>query len=147
MTDEERSRLCRQMVEDAGDALIFADRDGVIRLWNRAAEGIFGYREAEAVGLPLTRIIPERRTGGGAVRRGSAMSDGFMEYGSEAHTAPAATKGGERISIEYTVSLLRDRDGKATGTVAVVRNATARLHREAALREKLAFLAAGQTAA
>ena len=39
----DRDTLCRQIVETAGDAIIFADRDGIIRLWNRAAEGIFGY--------------------------------------------------------------------------------------------------------
>ena len=39
----------------------FADRDGIVRLWNRAAEGIFGYTEEEAIGQSLDLIIPERQ--------------------------------------------------------------------------------------
>jgi PAS domain S-box-containing protein len=51
--------LCRQIVEHAQDAMIFADRDGIIRLWNAGAEAIFGYRAEEAVGHTSDLIIPE----------------------------------------------------------------------------------------
>lgn len=44
--------LFRAIVEQAEDAIIFADRDEVIRLWNRGAEVIFGYSAAEVVGRP-----------------------------------------------------------------------------------------------
>lgn len=48
-----------ELVEQAPDALIFADRDGVIRVWNRAAERTFGHRATEAIGQTLDIIIPE----------------------------------------------------------------------------------------
>ena len=46
MGESDKNTLYRQIVETVGDAVIFADRDGIIRLWNRAAEGIFGYMDA-----------------------------------------------------------------------------------------------------
>ena len=52
--------LCQQIVENSQEAIIFADRDGIIRLWNTGAETIFGYRAAEVVGQSLELIIPER---------------------------------------------------------------------------------------
>jgi len=42
MNETDKDTLCRRIVETVGDAVIFADRDGIIRLWNQAAEGIFG---------------------------------------------------------------------------------------------------------
>ena len=51
--------LCRRMVAESRDAIIFADKDGLIRLWNAGAEAMFGYRAAEMEGQSLDRIIPE----------------------------------------------------------------------------------------
>src|SRR4051794_21220801 len=48
------------IVEQAPVALIFADREGVIRVWNRAAEAMFGRSAQESVGESLDLIIPER---------------------------------------------------------------------------------------
>lgn len=145
MNEDDKNTLCRQIVEAVGDAVIFADRDGIIRLWNRAAEGIFGYTEEEAIGQSLDLIIPERHREVHWKGYGKAMLNGVTKYGSETLSVPAVTKRGERISIEFTINLLRDRDGKVTGPVAVVRDVTARWHREKSLRDRIAFLEAGQT--
>ena len=145
MDESGRDRLCRQIVETAGDAVIFADRDGIVRLWNRAAEGIFGYTEEEAVGRSLDLIIPERHREAHWKGYGNAMRDGFSKYGTETLSVPAVTKEGERISIEFTINLIRDGDGKVLGPVAVLRDVTARWQREKAMRERIAFLEAGQT--
>ena len=147
MGKDDKSALCRQIVETVGDAVIFADRDGIIRLWNRAAEGIFGYTEEEVVGQSLNLIIPERQRELHWKGYGKAMLNGVSKYGSETLAVPAVTKDGERISIEFTINLLRDGSGKVTGPVAVVRDVTARWVREKELRRRLAFLEAGQTAA
>lgn len=145
MGENDKNTLYRQIVETAGDAVIFADRDGIIRLWNRAAEGIFGYTEAEAVGQSLDLIIPERQRELHWKGYGRVMLDGVTKYGSDTLAVPAVTKDGERISIEFTINLLRDGDGKVLGPVAVVRDVTARWVREKELRQRLAFLEAGQT--
>jgi PAS domain S-box-containing protein len=73
------------------------------------------------------------------------MANGVSKYGSEILSVPAVTKNGERISIEFTINLLRDGDGKVLGPVAVVRDVTARWIREKDLRRRLASLEAGQT--
>jgi PAS domain S-box-containing protein len=145
MNESERDTLYRRIVETMGDAVIFADRDGIIRLWNRAAEGMFGYSEQEAIGQSLDLIIPERQREAHWKGYGKVMLNGATKYGSEPLAVPAVKKDGERISIEFTINLLRDGDGKVLGPVAVVRDVTARWVREKELRRRLAFLEAGQT--
>ena len=73
------------------------------------------------------------------------MANGVSKYGSETLSVPAVTKDGERISIEFTINLLRDGDGKVLGPVAVVRDVTARWIREKVLRQRLASLEVEQT--
>ena len=58
---------------------------------------------------------------------------------------PAVTKEGDRISVEFTINLIRDGEGKVLGPVAILRDVTARWAREKALRDRIAFLEAGQT--
>ena len=145
MGESDKNALYRQIVETVGDAVIFADRDGIIRLWNRAAEGIFGFTEEEVIGQSLNLIIPERQRELHWKGYGKVMLDGVTKYGSETLSVPAVTKDGERISIEFTINVLRDGDGKVLGPVAVVRDVTARWVREKEMRLRLAFLEAGQT--
>src|SRR4051812_5901307 len=57
-------QLYRAIAEAASDAIIYASRDGVIVLWNRGAEMLFGYPAAEALGQSLDLIIPERLRNG-----------------------------------------------------------------------------------
>ena len=54
----EIARFCVTLVQEAPDAIIFADAEGVIRVWNRGAERIFGFVQGEAVGKSLDIIIP-----------------------------------------------------------------------------------------
>jgi PAS domain S-box-containing protein len=74
------------------------------------------------------------------------MLDGATKYGNETLSVPSVRKDGERISIEFTIALIRGADGKVLGPVAVVRDVTARWSREKAMRQRIAFLEAGQTA-
>lgn len=55
--------LYKQIVTNAQDAIIFADRDGTVRLWNSGAEAMFGYKAEEALGQSLDLIIPDRLRG------------------------------------------------------------------------------------
>ena len=52
-------QFCLTLVREAPDAIIFADAEGVIRFWNRGAERIFGFAEAEALGKSLDIILPD----------------------------------------------------------------------------------------
>jgi PAS domain S-box-containing protein len=133
-----REWLCQQIVEAAQDAIIVADCEGVIALWNQGAEAMFGYSTEEAMGQPLDLIIPERlrqRHWEGYQR---VMATGATRYARELLAVPAVRKDGSRISLEFTITLLHDGDRKLFGAAAIIRDVTAQWQREKALRERLA---------
>ena len=116
------------------EAVIVSDRAGVIILWNQGAEVMFGYAAADALGQSLDLIIPERfRTRHWEGYR-KVMSTGVTRYGQELLAVPAVRKDGTRMSIEFSLALLRDADGTIAGAAAVVRDVTARWEREHASR-------------
>ena len=115
MTDYSPEWLCRRIVADSGDAVIFADRDGVIRLWNTAAAEMFGYTPAEALGRSLDLIITEtlRARHNEGYRR--VMAEGTSKYAKDLLAVPGLTKDGRRISLEFTITLVRDQAGPNPG--------------------------------
>jgi PAS domain S-box-containing protein len=122
------------------EAVIFADQEGVVRLWNRAAETMFGYSADEALGQSLDLIVPERfRTRHWEGYR-HVMATGVTSYGHRLLAVPAMRKDGQRISIEFSIALLKDEHGEVTGAAAVVRDVTARWQAERELRRRLAAL-------
>ncbi len=134
--------LSAQIVEGIGDAVVFADRDEVIHLWNSGAEAIFGYTAAEAVGQTLRLIIPEKLRARHSMGYANAMGSGVTRYGRELLAVPAMRKDGARISLEFSVLLVRDAAGTVVGAAAVIRDVTARWQQDKALKERLAALEA-----
>ncbi len=134
--------LCRRIVEDAGDAVLFADRDGIIRFWNAGAEATFGYTAAEAVGRSMDLIIPERLRGRHWEGWHKVMETGVTRYGRELLAVPAATKSGANLSVEFTIQLVRDDSGRIAGASAIVRDVTARWSRDKELKLRLKDLEA-----
>lgn len=128
----------RALVHALGDAVIVADPGGQVQLWPPAAERIFGYPAAEAVGRSLDLIIPERLRARHWAGYREVMRTGVTRYGGEVLRVPAVRKDGAAISIAFTVALLRDGDGRGVGIAAVVRDETARWAEEQALRRRLA---------
>jgi PAS domain S-box-containing protein len=127
-------------IQSAGDAIVAAGTDGSILLWNRAAERIFGYTEAEALGQPLDLIIPERlriRHWEGYRR---VMQTGETRYGAEVLRVPAVHKDGRRLSIAFTVALLYSPNREIQAIAAIIRDETSRWAEERALRQRLAEL-------
>jgi PAS domain S-box-containing protein len=57
---QEGEERLRAVVDTARDAIISADRHGIVVAWNRGAEAVFGYASAEVIGKPLTQLMPER---------------------------------------------------------------------------------------
>lgn len=142
MDGSERDRLCREIVDGVPDAVIFADREGVIRLWNAGAERIFGYTAGEAVGRSLDLVIPEpmrERHWEGYFR---VVGSGVTRYGTELLAVPGIRKDGTRVSLEFSIALLRDGAGVA-GAAAILRDVTARWLKDKELRERLKALEAG----
>jgi PAS domain S-box-containing protein len=131
--------LCERIVDATGDAVVFADCDGIIRLWNRGAEVIFGYSSAEAIGRTLDLIIPEklRERHWKGYRR--VVDTGVTQYGRDVLAVPATRKDDSRISIEFTVALIHD-GGTLVGIAAILRDATARFEEGRRLRARLRAL-------
>ena len=138
--EAETSGLFRQIVEEMPEAVIFADRQGVVRLWNRAAEIMFGYSAGEALGQSLDLIVPERFRARHWDGYGHVMATGVTSYGQRLLAVPAMRKDGQRISIEFSIALLKDERGEVTGAAAIVRDVTARWQAERELRRRLAAL-------
>ena len=134
--------LCRQVVEKINDAILFSDRGGIIRLWNAGAESMFGFTAGEAIGQSLDLITPENlraRHWEGYYR---VMETGVSRYEDNLHAVPALKKDGARISVEFSLALIRNGGGEILGVSAVTREVTARWQREKALKERLAALEA-----
>jgi PAS domain S-box-containing protein len=130
------------LVQAAGDAIIAADTDGKIRLWNPAAERMFGFTAEEALGRSLDLIIPEcwRTRHWEGYRR--VMRTGQTRYGVEVLRVPARHKDGHTLSIAFTVALLPAGDGRIQAIAAIIRDETARWEEERALRRRVAELEA-----
>ncbi len=128
----------RQIVEGAGDGVIFADREGKIVLWNRGAENIFGFAEDEAVGQSLDIIIPDNLRGRHWEGYMKTMETGETRYGDTLLAVPALSRNGERLSIEFTVVMVLGEEGKPEGVAAIVRDVTERWLKERELKKRLA---------
>lgn len=113
------------------------DAKGAITLWNRAAERIFGFTEAEALGQSLDMIIPQRQRQRHWDGYNKTMETGITKYGADLLRVPALHKDGHTLSIAFTVSMLFSENREVTGIVAIVRDETARFAEERKLRARL----------
>jgi len=132
--------IYKQMIDFAQDAIVFADREGNIRVWNSGAERIFGYTNEEAIGKSLDLMIPEKLRERHWEGYYKVMKTGETRYGTELLKVPAAHKNGNRISVEFTIILVRDRQNEVIGTAAIIRDVTERWQEERELKKRLTFL-------
>lgn len=131
-------KLYRQIVDASPDAIILGDAEGIVRLWNAGAQQIFGFTAEEAIGKSMDLIIPERLRGRHWDGYAKVMKTGVSRYGAgELLAVPAVTKDGRTISIEFTIQLLRDGEGRIVGPVATVRDVTKRFQRERELARRI----------
>jgi PAS domain S-box-containing protein len=131
--------LLSAIVDSSDDAIVSKTVDGIIMSWNAAAERMFGYTAAEAIGRHITLIIPPER------------------YSEETHVLAQISRGqkvdhfetvrvakdGRRLDISLTVSPVKDGAGRIIGASKVARDITerkraAREHEELLVREQAA---------
>ena len=106
------------IVESSDDAIVSKTLEGIIRSWNRAAERLFGYSAEEAVGQPVTLIIPAERVPEEQqilerLRRGERI-DHFETV--------RVAKSGRRIDVSLTISPIRDAQGLIIGASKIARD-------------------------
>jgi PAS domain S-box-containing protein len=136
--------LCSKIIGESGDAIMFSDRQGIIRLWNRGAERMFGYSAAEALGQSLDLIIPENLRGRHWDGYFRVMESGESHYSVDLLSAPALRKDGTRLSTEFSMVMVKGDDGKVLGVAAIIRDVSARWQREKELKERVKELEAAQ---
>lgn len=121
----ERSRLAESVISGIPDAIVYADRDGIIRFWNAGATRIFGFIAEDAIGQSLEIIIPERLRERHWTGYHTMMASGQSRHGKhELLSVPAITRAGDSLSIQFTVAPVRDESGAIAGIVAVMRDVT-----------------------
>src|SRR5690349_3925305 len=100
--------LAKAILSTGSDAIIAADKDGIIRFWNPGTERIFGYSSEETVGASLDIIIPERPRQHHWEGYHHVMSGGESHYGhGDILAVPSIRKDGDAISIEFAIVPLR----------------------------------------
>ena len=117
---EQRLRWLASLVESSDDAIVSKNLDGVITSWNSGAERVFGYSAGEAIGQPITLVIPEDRQSEEReiltrIRRGERI-DHFETVRQRKH--------GSLIVVSLTVSPVKDANGKIVGASKIARDIT-----------------------
>ena len=117
---EQRLRFLASIVESSDDAIVSKNLDGIITSWNNGAERVFGYTAEEAVGQPITIVIPRDRHSEetdilSRIRRGERI-DHFETIRQRKH--------GDRIIVSLTVSPVKNAEGKIVGASKIARDIT-----------------------
>ena len=132
--------LAAAVVKESADAIVVTDPAGIIRLWNDGAARIFGFAAAEVMGQSLDVIIPEKLRERHWKGYFQTMATGYTRYGDKLLSVPGTHRDGQRLSIEFSVALLRDDAGQIVGISAIMREVSERRNAERALRAKITEL-------
>jgi PAS domain S-box-containing protein len=133
-----------QIVNDAPEAILFSDREGTIRLWNRGAEEIFGYSADEALGKSLDLIIPEGLRKRHWEGYHQVMASGKTRYGTELLSVPATHRDGHQLSCAFSIIMIRGEDDALIGIASIMRDVTAAWQKEQALTKELSQMKSQQ---
>jgi PAS domain S-box-containing protein len=113
--------LLHLIIEQTPDAIIFADRQGMIQVWNNAAADLFGYPAGEVIGRSLDVIIPEHLRYAHWEGFGRAVASGHTKHGRRALKTRATHMAGHKLYVSLAFSVVNDRDGKVIGAMATAR--------------------------
>ncbi|MHC4848514.1 MAG: two-component system sensor histidine kinase NtrB [Planctomycetota bacterium] len=132
--------LLAHILDTSADGIVSLDASDRISTWNRGAEQIFGYTEAEMLGRHVAELFPEDADIEGELEdlRESVERDGLVRN----HYGERVTKGGRRIRTEVSTTILRDERGGYGGRASIFRDVTDRdrIRNELARRESLAAI-------
>lgn len=133
-----KDEIARKLFAAMSDALVVADHEGIIRIWNGGAERIFGFGEREAVGQSLNIITPERLRDRHWRGYEKTMQTGSTKYGAgDLLAVPAIRKDGAQISIQFSIIPIPDDNGKLQAIAAIMRDVTEDFEERKRLRRAL----------
>jgi PAS domain S-box-containing protein len=123
--------LLAAIVDSSDDAIVSKTLAGIITSWNKGAEKLFGYTAAEAVGQPITMVIPPER-----IAEESEILSRLSRGERIDHFATVRQrKDGSLVEVSLTISPVKDSQGQIIGASKVARDITAQKQAERALRE------------
>lgn len=132
----------RSVAQTAGEAIISIDSQGHVVLWNNAAQAIFGYPADEAIGRPVTFIMPERFRAAHQAGMERVVSTGEARILGKTVEMAGLRKSGEEFPMELSLAAWKTREG--VFFTAIIRDITGRKQAEdeiaRSLREKEALL-------
>jgi PAS domain S-box-containing protein len=134
------ARTLAAIVESSDDAIISKSLDGVIQSWNAAAERLFGYSAAEAVGRHISLVIPADRLFEEERIIASLTAGQRVDH----FETERVRRDGTRVAVSLTISPIRDRNGAVVGASKIVRDIDERKRVEAE-REKFVRLVENST--
>ncbi len=121
--------LSAQIVEVATDAIISKDREGVITSWNLGAERLYGYAADEAVGIPISFLIPKELKGEEHRLLERVLDGEHIDY----YETRRSRKDGSKVSVSLTLFALRDELGEIVGAAAIAHD----ISRQVAAQDEL----------
>jgi len=135
------THFAETLLSNMPDAVVYSDRDGVIRYWNAGAARMFGHPAEGAIGQSLDLIIPEGLRARHWDGYRETMSTGRTRYGDgQLLSVPAIRKDGKRISVAFTIVPFVDDNGALKGIAAIMRDVTTQFEETRALRKEIAAL-------
>lgn len=132
--DEIQARLAA-IVESSQDAIVGMTLERIITTWNKGAESLYGYSAAEAIGQPISIILPADVTD-----NLNRIYKRFNQGEKVVHIESARIrKDGRRVDVSVTMSLIKDKGGNIIGVSTIARDITEQKIAENRLRESEAF--------
>ena len=122
------------IVQSSDDAIVSKDLNGIITSWNHAAERMFGYTPAEAIGRPVRMLIPEELQSEEDVVLAKIRAGQKIDH----YETTRQRKDGTRLAVSLTVSPIRNQSGEVVGASKIARDITERARLLAAAREHAA---------
>jgi len=144
MSNLDFKTISQQILVQAPDAILYADRKGHIQMWNKGAERIFGFTADQVIGESLDLIIPEKLQARHWEGYHKTMATGETRYGTELLAVPAMHRDGSRLSVEFSIVMLLDAGNKPEGIAAIMRDVTEHHRKEKELRQRLEKLETAQ---
>ncbi|HWG89395.1 MAG TPA: PAS domain S-box protein [Candidatus Thermoplasmatota archaeon] len=130
--EEKERALLAALVESSDDAILSSTPEGIVTTWNPGAERMFGYSAEEALGKPVTILIPEERAGEETTILETVLDGSTVRH----YETERVRKDGTRVQVSLSVSPLRDpRTGAILGASSIARDVSDRYRAERALEE------------
>ncbi len=141
----ERDQFFASIVRNSADAIITLDTEERVTSWNKGAEAIYGYSEAEMLGHQLNVLIPDDLGGQAELDQISmaVRADGYLR----SHQADRLRKDGQRIKVIFTRTAIKDQQGNVVGFSTVIKDITHQKLAERHLAQMEKLSAIGEVAA